>query len=383
MSLRVAMVGLRAPWGTEGGVEAAVGQLAPRLADRGVAVTVYCRRRYNTLGPGMHHGVRLVDVDTLYSKHLEAIVHTALAAPRAAAGADLVHIHATGPSLLSWVPRLAGRATVVTLHGLDWQREKWGAAATLVLRAGARSAATFPHKIIAVGAHLRDHYTERYGVTPDLIPNGVAPIPRQPLSESGVQGLRERGYLLFVGRLVPEKGLERLMAAYQRAGAAVPLVIAGGATHMEAYRSHLERIAPPGVMLVGPRYGAARDALLSHARAFVLPSTLEGFPLAALEAMASGLPVLLSDIPPHRELLAGQPGAGWIVPDDGWDAALAEVSGLPWAALETRGARGEAHVAEHYSWDTVADKTLDTYKAALQRAGTISEVGSCASKNGV
>lgn len=368
MSFRVAMVGLRAPWGTEGGVEAAVGQLAPRLAARGVDVTVYCRRRYNALGPGLHSGVRLVDVDTLYSKHLEAIVHTALAAPRAAAGADLVHIHATGPSLLSWVPRLAGRATVVTLHGLDWQREKWGAAAKLVLRAGARSAATFPHRIIAVGAHLRDHYTERYGVTPDLIPNGVEPIPHQPLDQSGVEGLQPRGYLLFVGRLVPEKGLERLMAAYQRANIQVPLVIAGGATHMEAYRRQLEQLAPPGVMLVGPRYGHQRDALLSHARAFLLPSTLEGFPLAALEAMASGLPVLLSDIPPHRELLSGQPDAGWVVPDGGWDAALREAAETPWSALAPRGARGQAHVAERYSWDAIADKTLQTYLDAIRLA---------------
>ncbi|MFT4977329.1 MAG: glycosyltransferase involved in cell wall biosynthesis [Myxococcota bacterium] len=370
MTLRVAMVGLRAPWGTEGGVEAAVGALAPRLAALGCEVTIYCRRRYNTLGSGMHNGVRLVDVDTIYTRHLEAIVHTALAAPRAAAGADIVHIHATGPSLLSWVPRLAGRATVVTLHGLDWQREKWGLAARLVLRAGARSAATFPHRLIAVGAHLRDHYEEHYGVRPDLIPNGVSPIPTQPLERSGVAGLQRRRYLLFVGRLVPEKGLERLMAAYAASGSGMPLVIAGGATHMEDYRRRLESLAPPGVLLVGPRYGEARDALLSHARAFVLPSTLEGFPLAALEAMASGLPVLLSDIPPHQELLSGcRPSAGWLVADDEWADALGAVTSGGWARLAAMGAIGQTHVAEQYSWDRIAEQTLATYHAALAQQG--------------
>lgn len=367
MTLRVAMVGLRAPWGTEGGIEAAVGHLAPRLSALGCAVTVYCRRRYNALGPGIHHGVRLVDVGTVYSKHLEAIVHTTLAAPRAAASADIVHIHATGPSLLSWMPRLVGRPTVVTLHGLDWQREKWGRAAQLVLRAGARAAATFPHRLIAVGAHLQDHYAEHYGVVPDLIPNGVSPIPRQPLARAGVDGLQAGRYLLFVGRLVPEKGLERLFSAYAAAQLKIPLVIVGGSTHMAAYRRHLEAAAPDGVRLVGPRYAEARDALLSHARAFVLPSTLEGFPLAALEAMASGLPVLLSDIPPHRELLSGcADAAGWIVADAQWPRLLQEAARADPAHLAAMGRAGQAHVGLHYSWDQVAEQTLATYRAAIR-----------------
>ena len=370
MSLRVAMLGLRAPWGTEGGVEAAVGHLAPRLAALGCDVTVYCRRRYNTLGPGLHHGVRLVDVDTLYSKHLEAIVHTALAAPRASAGADVVHIHATGPSLLSWVPRLAGRATVVTLHGLDWQREKWGLGARLVLRGGARAAATFPHRLIAVGQHLQQHYAETYGVTPAFVPNGVDPIPPQPLSLAEVPGLQPGRYLLFVGRLVPEKGLERLLDAYGRAQVSLPRVIVGGATHMDDYRRRLEALAPPGALLVGPRYGVARDALLTHARAFVLPSHLEGFPLAALEAMSAARPVLLSDIPPHRELLAGCPEAGEIVPDDGWAEALQRAAARPAAAVEAAGTAGAAHVARAYAWDAIAQKTLAVYQEALRARGT-------------
>lgn len=367
MSIRVAMVGLRAPWGTEGGVEAAVGHLAPRLVERGCAVTVYCRRRYNSLGPGVHHGVRLVDVDTVYSKHLEAIVHTALVAPRAALRADIVHIHATGPGLLSWVPRLARRTTVLTLHGLDWQREKWGAAARTVLQAGAWSSATFPHRLIAVGDHLRAHYAAQYGVNPTVIPNGVTAIARQPLSVSGVPDLVERQYLLFVGRLVPEKGLERLFSAYEASGIQMPLVVAGGSTHMADYQQRLARMAPKGVRLVGPRYAEARDALLSHARAFVLPSTLEGFPLAALEAMASGLPVLLSDIPPHHELLnGGELSAGWIVDDRKWAAALRRIQDTPWTELSAMGQVGNVHVARHHSWDRVAEQTMTVYTDALK-----------------
>ena len=362
------MIGLRAPWHTEGGVERVVGELAPRLVARGCEVTVYCRRRYNALGPGMHHGVRLVDIDTLYTRHLEAIVHTALATPRALVDADLIHIHATGPSLMSWMPRLVRRPTVVTLHGLDWQRQKWGRAARLVLKAGARSAATFPHKLIAVGEHLQTHYEQTYGVSPTFIPNGVSPIPPVVLSESGIAGLTERGFLLFVGRLVPEKGLERLMAGYAASGASLPLVIAGGATHMDDYADKLARLAPPGVMLVGPKYGAQRDALLSHARAFVLPSLLEGFPLAALEAMEARLPVLLSDIPPHRELLSGAPEAGWLISN--WADGLSQLAARGEADLRARGAVGQQLVRARYSWDQIADQTLDVYEAAAMMCRT-------------
>jgi glycosyltransferase involved in cell wall biosynthesis len=357
------MIGLRAPWGAEGGVERVVGELAPRLAAAGCAVTVYCRARYNPLGEGMHHGVRLVDVGTVYSRHLEAIVHTALATPLALGDADVIHIHATGPSLLSWMPRLVGRPTVVTLHGLDWQRQKRGRAARLVLRAGARSAATFPHQLIAVGEHLKTHYEQTYGVSPVFIPNGVSPIPPVPLSASGIPGLTERGFLLFVGRLVPEKGLERLMAGYAAAGVRMPLVIVGGATHMDDYAEALAAQAPPGVVLVGPRFGAERDALLSHARAFVLPSHLEGFPLAALEAMEAGLPVLLSDIPPHRELLAGAPEAGWLVSD--WAAGLRRLEDTDAADLARRGAAGQRLVRDRYSWDRIAEQTRAVYARAM------------------
>ena len=365
--LRVAMVGLRAPWGTEGGVEHAVGALAPRLAARGCAVTVYCRRRYNKRGPGIHEGVRLVDVDTVYSKHAEAFVHTALAAPRAALSADIVHVHATGPALFSWMPRLLGSKVVATVHGLDWQRQKWGRVARTVLRAGAWSAATWPDETIVVGAHLAESFRETYGRATTVVPNGVDPIASQPLAAADVEGLESGGYLLYVGRLVPEKGLDRLFEAYASAGIDLPLVITGGATHAEDYGAALAASAPPGVRLTGPRHGAARDALLTHARAFVLPSHLEGFPLAPLEAMASGLPVLLSDIPPHREILTEDldGAAGWVVPDDGWVDALRRVASADPAMLSLMGDVGREHVASARSWDAVADATVAVYRRVL------------------
>ncbi len=373
--IRVAMVGLRAPWGTEGGVEQSVAELAPRLARLGCEVTVYCRSRYNALGPGMHEGVRLVDVDTVYTKHLEAIVHTARALPSAIAEADVVHLHATGPALLSWLPRLAGRATVVTVHGLDWQRDKWGWIARMALRGGAWAAASFPHRVIVVGHHLEEHYRDRYHRDSVFVPNGVGEIRSPALDVSGVPGLTPGGYLLFVGRLVPEKGLARLIEAWRGSGVSMPLVVVGGGTYSSEYVERLKSDAPPGVIFPGPRYEAARDALLAHARAFVYASRVEGMPLAPLEAMASGLPVFLSDIPPHREILTGGlaspvdaltlEGPGWRVPEGAWEEALRVAASLDPATRAAVGEAGRTLVRERFGWDEVARRTLAVYEQAL------------------
>jgi glycosyltransferase involved in cell wall biosynthesis len=357
--VRVAMVGLRAPWGPEGGIERSVAELAPRLVERGIDVTVFCRRRYNARGEGVFEGVRLRDHGTIYTKHLEAFLHTAVAAPIAAMGADLVHFHATGPAMLSWVPRVLGARTVVTVHGLDWQREKWGVGARLALKAGAWCAANVPDRVITVGEHLRDHFRERYGVVSTCIPNGVGVVLRRPLEDANVQGLVRRGYYLFLGRLVPEKGLETLIDAVHQG--ATPLVIAGSAGTDRAYEGRLRARASDRVRFVGPRFDGERDALLSNARALALASTLEGLPITPLEAMAAGTPVLLSDIAPHREILGGV-DAGALVAPGAWAATLRSFAAIPIADVERMGERGEAHVRRAFSWDVAADRTAACYR---------------------
>jgi glycosyltransferase involved in cell wall biosynthesis len=369
MALRVAILGLRAPYEVEGGVELSVGELGPRLAARGCAVTVYCRRRYNRFGPGMVRGMRLIDTDTVYTRSLEAFVHTLLTTPRASLRADVVHIHAAGPALFSWLPRLLGSRSVVTIHGLDWKRDKWGPVARAVLRAGATAAARFPDRLITVGSHLRDWFRAHMGVDSTLIPNGVSPIPFEPLERAGVPGLRSKQFLLYLGRLVPEKGLDRLLTAYRESGIELPLLIVGGDTHMLEFGQRLRSAAPPGVRFTGPLFGPARDALLHHARALVQPSYLEGFPLSPLEALSAGRPVLLSDIAPHHEQLEGQEGKiGWIVEDTGWAAALRDLARAPDAALDQMGAAAAAHAAAAFSWEAAADRHLALYEGLRQGA---------------
>jgi glycosyltransferase involved in cell wall biosynthesis len=255
-----------------------------------------------------------------------------------------------------------GKRTVVTVHGLDWQREKWGAAARLALKTGAWCAAKAPDRVIVVGQHLREHFRDRYGVDALCIPNGVGTIPRRALDEAGVEGLARRGYFLFLGRLVPEKGLDALIDAALEG--ATPLVVAGSAGTDHAYEARLRARAAPLVRFVGARFGAERDALLSNAKALVLASTVEGLPLTPLEAMAAGTPVLLSDIAPHREILAGV-DAGRLVPARAWAGALRSFAALADDEIARLGANGEAHVRAAFSWEAAADRTAACYREVV------------------
>jgi glycosyltransferase involved in cell wall biosynthesis len=375
--IRIAMIGQKGLPATYGGVEHHVEELGSRLVARGHEVTVFCRTSYGQDRRARHLGMRLVELPTVGSKHLDAIAHSAVATAAALRDRDfdIFHYHAIGPGALSVVPRVASRAKVVlTLHGLDDERAKWGRMAKAALKTAGWVSARAPDAIIAVSRDLQRHYREVRGRDTVYIPNGVRvpePGPGGPVLDRF--GLQAGGYLLFVGRLVPEKAPDLLVRAFREVPGDHRLALVGGSSFTDAYADRLRALAAADgrVVLTGYQFGAELDALYRNAAAFVLPSFLEGLPLTLLEAAAYGIPVVASAIAPHREVLGESgPGSRLVAPGDERQLTLALTQVLADREGERRGAAVlRDRVLRAYDWDAVADATEQVYQLILTVSG--------------
>jgi glycosyltransferase involved in cell wall biosynthesis len=369
--MNIAMIGQRGLPATFGGVERHVEELGSRLVSRGHQVTVFCRTNYTSERRTEHRGMRLRHLPTVNTKHFDAIAHSVVSSFAAMADRpDIIHYHALGPGLAAPLPRLFSTAKVVlTVHGLDHQRSKWGVAARQVLKTAAWTSARVPDTTIVVSQALADHYARCYGRDTVYVPNGVDPPLAHSASELDRFGLSSGSYVLFVGRLVPEKAPDVLIKAFRRIPGDVRLVVAGGSSFTAAYARSLRDIAAADdrVVLPGYVYGSALQALYANAAAFVLPSTVEGLPLTLLEAASHGTPVLASDIPPHIEILGtSRPGHRLFPAGD--EAALATELAAMLAGREAE-AQGAAELSRRvmatYHWDAAARAAEELYLRAL------------------
>ena len=372
-TLRVAMVGQKGFPPVHGGIEKHVAELAARLGPLGIGVDIYSRPHYSShQGATDLQDVQVIKRPSIPTKHLDAISHTfvstldVLRRP-----VDVVHYHALGPGLLAGVPRwLAGKKTVVTVHGLDWQRDKWGDFATRVLQLGEKASVTLPDRTIVVSKSLREYYRDQYKKVTDYIPNGIVPpVYRAPELMLG-QGI-EGPYVLFVGRLVPEKGCHFLLEAWSRLPGALrgkyQLVIAGDAGFTPGYVDKLKSDAPEGVKFLGYIHGPLLDELYTNAEMLVLPSTLEGLSITLLEGMSYARCCLVSDIPPNLEAAADH--AVFFRSGDRDDLTRQLVALLDDPARRKKlGAQGQIHAIEHYSWDRVTRLTADLYREIVENS---------------
>ena len=364
--MRIAMIGQKGIPATYGGIEKHVDEIARRLAARGHDVTVYCRLHYTPAGAEVP-GVRLLRRPSIRTKHLDAASHVAWCTLEAMASRfAIVHFHALGPSLFSALPRLTGARTVVTVHGLDWQREKWGRLASWVLRLCEGPAASFPNRTIVVSRTLRDYFQKEHGRDVAFIPNGThLPSPRAPRMIHSL-GLTPGRYVLFVGRLVPEKGAHFLCEAFSGIETDMKLALVGGLSFSEDYVQQLKRYESDRIRLLDYVYGEALEELWSNAYVVVLPSTMEGLSIALLEALSYGRCVLISDIPENLEVASevAVPFRSRDVTDLRWK--LEDLIRNPGRVREFE-SRARGHIQRHYSWDTVAEQTEALYEELLRR----------------
>ena len=304
-SVRVAFIGGRGLVSKYSGIESYYEQAGHELARLGHEVTVYCRT-YFTPPMTTHNGMRVRRLPTIRSKHLETVVHTLLSTAHAMmSDYDVVHYHCLGPALFSFLPRLAGKKTVVTVQGLDWQRGKWGRIASRVLRWGEAAAVSSPDATMVVSRTLQQHYRQQYKRDTIYVPNGATLAPRRLPRQLIEWDLLPDNYVLFLGRFSPEKNCHLLINAFENLHTGMKLVLAGGSSHSDAYVKSLRRHESDQIRFLPWVSGSNLEELLSNAALFVLPSELEGLSLALLDAMAAGVCVLTSDIPENNEVVEG------------------------------------------------------------------------------
>lgn len=370
---KVMMLGLRGVPQVQGGVEKHVEELARVFVEKGWDVEVLGRKPYLThKQPYQWEGVQVTPLWAPLSTKFEAIAHTFLGVLVAAVRRpDILHIHAIGPALLTPLARLFGLKTVVTHHGFDYNRDKWGGLARKMLKTGEWAGMRFASQRIAVSRHIVETMAERYYVSAQFIPNGVT------LRESAVTSevlhqfdLIEKQYVVMVARIVPEKNQHDLIAAFATMQAAgyhtdKKLAIVGAADHQSPYVDQVKALAAktPNVVLTGMQRGDDLTALYSNAALFVLPSSHEGMPIAMMEAMGYGLPVLASNITANLEV--GLPEEDYFPLGDTQALArqMAVKLGQPFSAEQAKAQSAE--VAATYGWTGIADQTLAVYQRLI------------------
>ncbi len=363
---KIIVTGTRGIPDIQGGVETHCEELLPRIAEAGFDITVIRRKNYVQDSLSSYKGVYLFDIQDIKKKSFEAIVHTfrAIWAAKMNFHADIVHIHAIGPALLTPFARILGMKVVFTHHGPDYDRAKWGKAAKFMLRLGERMGCMFANEVIVISKVINNLVKRKYGrKNAHLIHNGVSPPARTESDTDYLHqlGVEPRKYIFAMGRFVPEKNFHLLIEAFSRLQKdKYRLVIAGEADIEDEYSCQLKSLAKEnGVILTGFIKGKRLQTLLSNTGLFVLPSSHEGLPIALLEAMSYGLKILASNIPANKEI--GLPTKCYFSLDKKNSIKNLE------EALERQlnDSTTPSYDLSAYDWGKIAQQTADVYRLIL------------------
>ena len=371
--LNIAMFGQKRIPSREGGVEIVVEELCTRMVAQGHNVTCYNRGGHHVSGSEYdskrlkeYKGIKLKTVPTIEKKGLAAVSSSFFAALCCAFGKyDVVHIHAEGPAFFCWLPKLFHKRVIVTVHGIDWQREKWKSGfGSKFIHKGEKNAVKYADEIIVLSKGVQDYFEKIYGRKTVFIPNGVSNhIERKPQIIKNKFGLDKDEYILFLGRLVPEKGIKYLIEAIKKVDTEKKLVIAGGSSDTSEFENEMKEIAKEDkrILFTGFVQGQELEELYSNAYVYALPSDLEGMPLSLLEAMSYGNCCLVSDIPECAE----------VVEDKALIFKKADVKDLQSKLQDAcdHSEKVDAHkkqaadfICSKYNWDEIVQATLKLYR---------------------
>lgn len=350
-----------------GGIEKVTEEIGSRLVAKGHEVIVYSSRDYGT-SDGLYKGMNIKTVPSINTKSLHklSICYHATRDVLFNDKVDIVHVHAVGPSVFSIFPRMKGIPTVVLTHGVEWQRDKWGIIAKMFLKLSDYSVIYFPHRATSVSKVQKKYYEDRFNREVVYIPNGVAPVEKRPAHWILEKGLQPNRYILFAARLVKEKGAHFLIEAYRKLNTDMKLVIAGDAAHMENYKALLRNLAAgdPRILFPGFVTGEPMQELFSNAYLFCLPSTLEGLPVALLDAMNYANCCVSSDIPENLEAIKDHGYSFQNRNPEDLRRVLEYLLDHP-EKVEKKRSEAINHVRKNYSWDRISDQMEALYNELL------------------
>ena len=370
--LRIAMFGQKR-LSREGGVEIVVKELATRMLQDGHEVTCYNRSGHHVSGDEFdaaqereYFGIKQKFVPTIEKKGLAAVSASFFAALCCAFGKyDIVHIHAEGPAFFCWIPKLFRKKVIVTIHGIDWQREKWKSGfGSKFIRQGEKNAVKYADEIIVLSKGVQAYFKDTYGRETSFIPNGVVrPEVKKAKVITEKFGLTKDSYILFLGRLVPEKGIRYLIEAFKDIQTDKKLVIAGGSSDTDEFANELRELAKGDerILFTGFVQGQELEELYSNAYIYTLPSDLEGMPLSLLEAMSYGNCCLVSDIEECAKVVGTH--AQVFKKSDVIDLKKKLEELLENSELVNKyKSNAMDYICDKYNWEIVVKNTLQLYK---------------------
>lgn len=371
--IKIAHFGQKNPLSYEGGIEVVVLEMTTRMAEAGYDVTCYNRSGHHVSGveydaPKVkeYKGIHMKYVPTIQGKGLAAVSSSFFAAVAVALGRyDVVHIHAEGPAYFAWIPKMFGKKVITEIHGLDWQRAKWNSGlGSKFIKKGERNAVKYSDQIIVLSKNVQKYFAEEYGRNTVTLPNGVN---RPKIIEADIitkeLGLKKNQYILFLARLVKEKGADYLIEAFKKLETDKKLVIAGGTSDSEEYVRELKQSCSGNhnIIFTGFVRGQKLQELYSNAYLYVLPSDLEGMPISLLEAMSYGNCCVVSDIDECTEVVEDRAVVFKKSDVEDLRYKLQELCDEP-GKVDVYKRQAADYICNKFNWDEIVNQILSLYE---------------------
>lgn len=358
--MKIGMIGHKRIPGREGGIETVVEELSIKLVNSGHDVTVYNRSKKGIKKIKKYKGINVITIPTIERKNTDAIVYSFFASICALFKKyDVLHYHGIGPSVMIFLPHLFKKKIIVTVHGLNYKTPKWKGIGSKVMKFGEKMVAKYADEIIVLSRNQQDYFLKKYNRKTNYIPNGVSISDiLKPNSIENKWGLSKDKYILFLSRIVPGKGVEYLIDAFQMLDTNLKLVIAGGTEYVtDFYREICTKVAKDNrIKMVGFVSGNILNELYSNARLFVFPSEAEGMPVCLLEALSFNTPCLVSDIPENKEV--GKEYVNYFKSKDINDLKMQMEKQLK----KKYEKNSRDYVKTNYSWDNITKSTIELYE---------------------